>query len=45
MTYGFEPIRTAWLARAARLGEVITARLPNGRRSRAASWTSTRRQS
>ncbi len=25
-TYGFEPIRTAWLARAARLGEVITAR-------------------
>jgi BirA family biotin operon repressor/biotin-[acetyl-CoA-carboxylase] ligase len=28
-TYGFEPIRTAWLNRAARLGEVITARLPN----------------
>lgn len=28
-TYGFEPIRTAWLARAARLGETITARLPN----------------
>lgn len=26
---GFAPIRTAWLARAARLGEVITARLPN----------------
>ena len=26
MTYGFEPIRTAWLTRAARLGEVITAR-------------------
>jgi BirA family biotin operon repressor/biotin-[acetyl-CoA-carboxylase] ligase len=25
-TYGFEPIRTAWRARAARLGEVITAR-------------------
>lgn len=25
-TYGFEPIRTAWLDRAARLGEVITAR-------------------
>ncbi|KNG92465.1 biotin--[acetyl-CoA-carboxylase] ligase [Pseudaestuariivita atlantica] len=25
-TYGFDPIRTAWLARAARLGEVITAR-------------------
>ncbi|MEM7320473.1 MAG: biotin--[acetyl-CoA-carboxylase] ligase [Pseudomonadota bacterium] len=24
--YGFDPIRTAWLARAARLGEVITAR-------------------
>lgn len=28
-TYGFEPIRTAWLARAARLGEVITARTAN----------------
>lgn len=26
MTYGFDPIRTAWLSRAARLGEVITAR-------------------
>lgn len=26
VTYGFDPIRTAWLARAARLGEVITAR-------------------
>ncbi|EEE38376.1 biotin-(acetyl-CoA-carboxylase) ligase [Rhodobacteraceae bacterium KLH11] len=26
MTYGFQPIRTAWLNRAARLGEVITAR-------------------
>ncbi len=25
-TYGFEPIRAAWLERAARLGEVITAR-------------------
>ena len=25
-TYGFAPIRTAWLARAARLGEKITAR-------------------
>lgn len=25
-TYGFEPIRTAWLARAARLGETVTAR-------------------
>jgi BirA family biotin operon repressor/biotin-[acetyl-CoA-carboxylase] ligase len=25
-TYGFEPIRTAWLARAAKLGEVIMAR-------------------
>jgi BirA family biotin operon repressor/biotin-[acetyl-CoA-carboxylase] ligase len=25
-TYGFEPIRAAWLDRAARLGEVITAR-------------------
>jgi BirA family biotin operon repressor/biotin-[acetyl-CoA-carboxylase] ligase len=24
---GFEPIRLAWLARAARLGEVITARV------------------
>ncbi|GKY87815.1 biotin--[acetyl-CoA-carboxylase] ligase [Sinisalibacter aestuarii] len=27
-TLGFAPIRTAWLARAARLGEAITARLP-----------------
>jgi len=26
VTYGFPPIRTAWLARAARLGEAITAR-------------------
>ncbi|MFY0597322.1 MAG: biotin--[acetyl-CoA-carboxylase] ligase [Cognatishimia sp.] len=26
VTYGFEPIRTAWIARAARIGEVITAR-------------------
>ncbi|NIY97931.1 biotin--[acetyl-CoA-carboxylase] ligase, partial [Salipiger sp. HF18] len=25
-TYGFSPLREAWLARAARLGEVITAR-------------------
>ncbi|MCW9044284.1 MAG: biotin--[acetyl-CoA-carboxylase] ligase [Pseudopelagicola sp.] len=25
-TYGFAPIRTAWLARAARIGETITAR-------------------
>jgi BirA family biotin operon repressor/biotin-[acetyl-CoA-carboxylase] ligase len=25
---GFEPVRTAWLARAARLGESVTARLP-----------------
>jgi BirA family biotin operon repressor/biotin-[acetyl-CoA-carboxylase] ligase len=25
-TYGFEPIRTAWLANAAKLGETITAR-------------------
>ncbi|WP_278920956.1 MULTISPECIES: biotin--[acetyl-CoA-carboxylase] ligase [Pseudophaeobacter] len=25
-TYGFDPIRTAWLARAAKLGEVIIAR-------------------
>jgi len=28
VTYGFAPIRSAWLARAARLGEQITARLP-----------------
>ena len=28
-TYGFEPIRTAWLARAAKLGQVITARTGN----------------
>lgn len=28
-TYGFAPIRTAWLERAAKLGETITARLPN----------------
>lgn len=28
-TFGFEPIRTAWTARAARLGERITARLMN----------------
>ncbi|MEO0751920.1 MAG: biotin--[acetyl-CoA-carboxylase] ligase [Pseudomonadota bacterium] len=26
VTYGFAPVREAWLARAARLGEVITAR-------------------
>lgn len=26
LTMGFDPIRTAWLARAARLGDVITAR-------------------
>jgi BirA family biotin operon repressor/biotin-[acetyl-CoA-carboxylase] ligase len=26
-TYGFAPIRTAWLARAARLGETVTARM------------------
>ena len=26
VTYGFGPVRTAWLAHAARLGEVITAR-------------------
>ncbi|MCK0142458.1 biotin--[acetyl-CoA-carboxylase] ligase [Aliiroseovarius sp. F20344] len=26
VTYGFEPIREAWLARAARLGDTITAR-------------------
>ena len=28
MTFGFAPIRAAWLARAARLGEEITVRLP-----------------
>ena len=28
-TYGFSPVRDAWLARAARLGEVITARMPS----------------
>jgi BirA family biotin operon repressor/biotin-[acetyl-CoA-carboxylase] ligase len=28
-TYGFESLRTAWLARAARLGDQVTARLPN----------------
>lgn len=27
-SYGFEPIRLAWLARAARLGEPLTARTP-----------------
>jgi BirA family biotin operon repressor/biotin-[acetyl-CoA-carboxylase] ligase len=27
---GFLPIRAAWLARAARLGEIVTARLPSG---------------
>lgn len=27
-TYGFGSIRTAWLAHAARLGEVVTARMP-----------------
>ena len=29
VTYGFGPIRTAWLDKAARLGETITARLPS----------------
>lgn len=29
ITYGFAPVREAWLARAARLGETITARLPS----------------
>ncbi|MDA9208247.1 biotin--[acetyl-CoA-carboxylase] ligase [Octadecabacter sp.] len=29
VTYGFSPIRNAWLDNAARLGETITARLPN----------------
>jgi BirA family biotin operon repressor/biotin-[acetyl-CoA-carboxylase] ligase len=39
-TYGFAPIRAAWLQGAARLGETITARLP-ARRSPASSATST----
>lgn len=30
VTYGFAPVRAAWLDRAARLGETITARLPKG---------------
>ena len=30
LTYGFAPIRDAWLARAARLGEVVTARTGRG---------------
>lgn len=29
VTYGFEPIRRAWLDQAARLGEEITARMPS----------------
>ncbi|WP_425049914.1 biotin--[acetyl-CoA-carboxylase] ligase [Psychromarinibacter sp. S121] len=29
LTYGFGPVRTAWLDRAARLGDTVTARLPN----------------
>lgn len=29
-TYGFAPIREAWLARAARLGEEVTARMSRG---------------
>ncbi len=29
VTYGFAPIRQAWMDRAARLGEVVTARLAN----------------
>lgn len=28
IAYGFEPLRRAWMARAARLGETISARLP-----------------
>jgi len=28
-TYGFNPLRNEWLSHAARLGETITARLPN----------------
>ena len=28
-SFGFDPIRTSWLQHAARLGETITARLPN----------------
>ena len=41
-TYGFAPIRTAWLSHAARLGETITARTDARRRSWAAlrTWTS-----
>ncbi|SDY07232.1 biotin--[acetyl-CoA-carboxylase] ligase [Citreimonas salinaria] len=31
VTYGFAPVRTAWLSHAARLGEVVTARLPQDR--------------
>jgi BirA family transcriptional regulator, biotin operon repressor / biotin---[acetyl-CoA-carboxylase] ligase len=34
-TYGFAPIRTAWMARAARLGQPITARTVTD------SWTGT----
>ena len=29
LSEGFAPIRTAWLSRAAKIGEIITARLPN----------------
>ncbi len=29
LTYGFEPIRTAWLNHAAQLGGIVTARMPN----------------
>jgi BirA family biotin operon repressor/biotin-[acetyl-CoA-carboxylase] ligase len=29
VTYGFAPIREAWLSRAARLGEAVTARMGN----------------
>jgi BirA family biotin operon repressor/biotin-[acetyl-CoA-carboxylase] ligase len=37
-TYGFAPIRTAWMAHAARLGEVITARTARD------EWTGTFRE-
>ena len=30
LTYGFAPIRTAWLSHAARIGEVVTARTMRG---------------
>ena len=33
VTYGFAPIRQAWLAKAANLGQTITARMPNSETS------------